>query len=89
MMGVRWFAKNAKVVMVMKVNIPEIKRLRKQRRMSQQDMAKLLGHNNLWAYWRQENGEVPFTAEQLYTIANHFGVPIGSLYAQEFAENAK
>ena len=72
-----------------KVNIREIKRLRKQFKMPQRDMAELLGHNNLWAYWRQENGEVPFTAEQIYVIANRFGVSIESLYEKEIAKNAK
>jgi len=70
----------------MGVNLEEIKRLRKQRKMSQQDMAKLLGHKTLWSYWRQENGEVQFTAEQLFIIANHFKVSIQSLYVNKLAK---
>lgn len=73
----------------MRVNLEEIKRLRKERKMSQEDMAKLLGHKTLWSYWRQEKGEVPFTAEQLFDIANHFKVSLESLYAKRFAEKVK
>lgn len=72
----------------MRVNLVEVKRLRKQNKMSQQEMAELLGYRGLWTYWRQENGEVPFTADQLYVIANHFHVPLESLYVQEIANNA-
>ncbi|MBU9711116.1 helix-turn-helix transcriptional regulator [Evansella tamaricis] len=71
-----------------KVNIEKIKQLRKQKKLSQSEMAKVLGFNSLYPYQRKETGTQSFTAEELHTIASYFNHPIEYFFESEVAESA-
>lgn len=44
---------------------------RKENRMTQEDMANLLGISRN-SYGKKERGEVPFDQDEMFTISNHF-----------------
>lgn len=73
---------------MIKVNLEKIKRLRKSKKLSQGDMAKIVGFNSLYPYHRKESGIQDFTANELYAIANFFEVPIEYFFENDVAKNA-
>lgn len=71
-----------------KVNLERIKQLRKKNKLSQEEMANLLGMKSLYPYHRKERGEQSFTAEELHSIAKIFIVPVEYFFENEVAKNA-
>lgn len=71
-----------------KVNLENIKQLRKKHKLSQGDMAELLGLNSLYPYHRKESGAQSFTAEEIHTIAVLFKKPVEYFFKQNVAKNA-
>ncbi|MFB1100852.1 helix-turn-helix transcriptional regulator [Terribacillus sp. JSM ZJ617] len=70
------------------VDLTKIKSLRIKNKMSQDDMANLLGFNTKFPYHRKEIGKQDFTALELQTIANHFKQPMEVFFTSSVAENA-
>ena len=63
--------------------------LRKKKGMHQQAMADLLDIH-LYTYGKKERGQVAFTAEELFKIAQHFGLTLDEVYSKiESIKNAK
>lgn len=71
-----------------KVNLLLIKEMRVQKKMSQAEMAEILGFNNMWAYHRKERGEQAFTAEELNLIAKFHKKKMEYFFEKEVAKNA-
>lgn len=71
-----------------KVNLAKVKRLRNQNRLSQSEMAEVIGLNNLYPYHRKESGAQSFTAEELHAIALYFNKPVEYFFEEDVAENA-
>jgi transcriptional regulator with XRE-family HTH domain len=71
-----------------KVNLEKIKQLRKSQKLSQRDMADILGFNTLYPYHRKESGSQPFTADEIHTIAKYFNVPVEYFFINTIAKNA-
>lgn len=71
-----------------KVNLEKIKQLRKDHKLSQGDMADLLGLNSLYPYHRKESGAQSFTAEEIHSIAVFFQKPVEYFFEQNVAKNA-
>lgn len=71
-----------------KVNLEKIKNLRNQRKLSQGDMAELIGLNNLYPYHRKESGAQSFTAEEIHAIATLFNKPIEYFFENKLAKSA-
>lgn len=71
-----------------KLNLSEIKRLRKGANLSQRDMAEILGFNSVYPYHRKESGKQEFTADEIYIISNLFGKPLGYFFTNKLAKNA-
>lgn len=72
----------------MQLDIAKIKALRKKNKLTQQDMADILGLKNQYPYFRKEKGEQKFTAEEIYKIAIYFNKDLDYFFKQEVAENA-
>ena len=72
----------------MKVDLQKIKQQRKQKKLSQSDMARVLGFNTVYPYHRKESGNQPFTAEELHKIASFFDLNIEYFFTEEVAKNA-
>ncbi|SFM44095.1 helix-turn-helix domain-containing protein [Salibacterium qingdaonense] len=70
------------------VKLDKIKHLRKERKLSQSDMAGILGFNTLYPYHRKESGEQAFTADELHKIAKHFGYNLEYFFEDSVAKNA-
>lgn len=71
-----------------KVNLELIKKLRKERHISQEEMAKRLGFNTQYPYHRKESGKQPFHADEIYAIAIMFEKPIEYFFSNRLAKNA-
>lgn len=71
-----------------KLNLEKIKQLRKNKRLSQGDMARIIGLNTLYPYHRKESGAQSFTAEELHTIAEYFGLPVEYFFTHQLADSA-
>lgn len=71
-----------------KVNLEKIKRLRKIHKLSQGDMAELIGLNSLYPYHRKESGHQSFTAEEINTIAEFFKEPLENFFKLVIAKKA-
>lgn len=56
-----------------------IKKLRKQNNLSQQEMAEIIGLKTASAYCKKERGDVPFSLEEIKAIAERFHVAIDTL----------
>ena len=63
-----------------RVDLDEIKKLRKDKGHSLEYMANLLGYESLNGYYYLEIGRGKFTAEALAKVADEFKVPIESLF---------
>lgn len=71
-----------------KVNLEKIKELRKQHKLSQGDMAKLIGLNTLYPYHRREAGNQEFSAEEIHAIAVFFNKKVEYFFDHSLAKNA-
>lgn len=71
-----------------RVNLSLIKELRVQKKMSQAEMAEVLGLSNMWAYHRKERGDQAFTAEELNMIAKFHKKKMENFFEVIVAENA-
>lgn len=71
-----------------KVNLHKVRNIRKNKGLSQEDMAKLLGLKSLYPYHRKESGTQKFTAEEIHAIAICFDLPIEYFFDDELAKNA-
>jgi putative transcriptional regulator len=71
-----------------KVNLKRIKDLRKDNKLSQEEMACILGFKTLYPYHRKESGAQPFTADELHSIAKYFKVTVEYFFVNEVAKNA-
>jgi putative transcriptional regulator len=60
---------------LVKVNLDKIKELRKEKGLSQEDVAKMLGFKTVYPYHRKESGQQSFTAEELMTLSQIYNVP--------------
>jgi DNA-binding XRE family transcriptional regulator len=62
----------------------ELRRLRGKRNVTQEEMAKLLGHADKSSYSLKERGLRKFSVNEAHTIADFFGLSIESIFfAQE------
>lgn len=71
-----------------KVNLERIKALRKQHKMSQGDMAKVIGFNSVYPYHRKETGNQSFSAEEIHAIAIFFDKTVEYFFSYQLAGNA-
>ena len=66
------------------LDLPKIKRLRKQLKLTQPEMAERLNLKSGKLYHDRESGKVLFSADELARVAVIFGVAIASLYSENF-----
>lgn len=59
---------------------------RRERRLKQKDMAKILGIHQM-TYQRKESGIVPLTLDEAYAIANFLGMSVGELFDSSYSKN--
>lgn len=71
-----------------RVNLEKIRNLRKQKRLSQEEIATAAGFKSLYSYNRKELGHVPFTADELHNLAEFFEVPIEIFFDNSVAKTA-
>lgn len=64
----------------MRVNLELIKKKRKEKGLYNDDMAEILGLTNGSMYWKRENGDYRFKAEELMTISKTFEIPMNDLF---------
>lgn len=73
-----------------KPDLSKLKKLRKQNKETLMDLSKLLGYESPNGYLYIENGRCKITLEQAKILADHYNVPVESLFFEkEFAEAAK
>ncbi|SMB98013.1 DNA-binding transcriptional regulator, XRE-family HTH domain [Thermanaeromonas toyohensis ToBE] len=65
------------------IDLAKIKALRKQKGLTQEDMAQALGYETAIGYHYLETGKRRITAERLADIAAILGVTVDELYADE------
>lgn len=66
-----------------------ILRLRKLSKKTQKEMAKILGIH-FTSYSRKERGKVVFTAEELFSLSQYYGVKIDDIFLhKDCTNNAK
>jgi DNA-binding XRE family transcriptional regulator len=65
---------------VKKVNLKKIKQLRKEKSISLDEMARILGYESPNGYYYLEVGRGKFPAETLAQVASIFKVPIEQLF---------
>lgn len=68
----------------LKIDLSKIKKLRKLKKISQENMAIKLGYKSPTGYSYLESGRCAITAEQLPIIANELGVSIEDLFLSYF-----
>ncbi|MBN8249985.1 helix-turn-helix domain-containing protein [Priestia flexa] len=66
-----------------KVNLSKIKELRKQNKISLEEMSKILGYESINGYYSLETGRVKYPAETLAKTAKLFQVCISDLFFEE------
>jgi transcriptional regulator with XRE-family HTH domain len=67
----------------LKVNLNKIKELRKQRKISLEEMSKILGYESINGYYSLEIGRVKYPAETLAKTAQLFQVCINDLFFED------
>ncbi|MGN7311513.1 helix-turn-helix transcriptional regulator [Alkalicoccobacillus gibsonii] len=70
------------------VNINKIKKLREEKNLSQNDMAKVIGCSTLHSYYRKEKGKQPFLANEIFLLANFFDQKVENFFEEGIAKNA-
>lgn len=68
---------------IMKLNLPIIKEKRKEKGFNIDKMAELLGLTNGSMYWKRENGDYKFKAEEVMMLSNILGIPVGNLFLSD------
>ncbi|MBT2680018.1 helix-turn-helix transcriptional regulator [Bacillus sp. ISL-35] len=68
---------------IKKVNLEKIKRLRKAKGLSFNQMAEKLGYESQNGYYYLETGRNKFSAEALAMVATIFNVPIEDLFFED------
>jgi len=68
------------VMTLRRVNLEKIKKLRKEKKISLEEMAHILGYESQNGYYYLEVGRGRFTAETLAKVADILGVSIDSLF---------
>lgn len=71
-----------------KVNLEKIRQLRKELKLSQGDMAEIIGLKSLYPYHRKEQGAQSFSAEEIHAIATYFEKPLEYFFENQIAKNA-
>ena len=64
----------------MQVNLTLIKEKRQEKGFSIDEMAKFLGLTNGSMYWKRENGDYRFKAEEIMQLSEILGVPFDRLF---------
>ncbi|RAK19145.1 helix-turn-helix protein [Anoxybacillus vitaminiphilus] len=72
---------------MVKVNLAQVRKLRKDKGLSQEDVAKMLGFNTVYPYHRKESGQQSFTAEELMKLAQMYKVSYENFFIFDIAEN--
>lgn len=65
----------------MRINLAFIEKKRKEKRLTMQDMAQILGFKSAPAYYHYEKGEREFKADMLPVLARVFDCKITDLYS--------
>ena len=60
--------------------------LRKQRKLSQPSMAKIIGVHRV-SYTNKELGKLEFTQDEMFKISNYFGLPIDQIFLPRSHQN--
>lgn len=71
-----------------RLNLELIRQLRKDKGLTQDDMARKLGYHSALGYHYLEKGRCKVSADQLAVIASTLNVTIDSLYVLDGAESA-
>jgi transcriptional regulator with XRE-family HTH domain len=58
----------------------ELKELRKESGETQAQLAKLLGLKTASAYCKKEKGNIPLSAQEIKTLAEHYNKPVSFFY---------
>lgn len=66
-----------------KINLDLIKKLRKKKGYNIDQMAEVLGLTNGSMYWKRENGNYKFKAEELMKLANVLNVSMNDLFLSD------
>lgn len=64
----------------MKVNLPLIKKKRKEKDLSINQMASFLNLSNASQYWKRENGDYNFKPIELPVVSRELEIPFDSLF---------
>lgn len=59
----------------------EIIKLRKEKKLKQSEMAKILAIH-IYTYGKKERGDVAFSVDELFKMAQHFGLTLDEVYAK-------
>lgn len=70
------------------LNLEKIRNMRKKNKLSQEELADLLGFKSIYSYNRKELGHVKFSADELHVLASFYGVPSEYFFDQSVANNA-
>ncbi|MEW5321297.1 helix-turn-helix transcriptional regulator [Geobacillus thermoleovorans] len=70
-----------------KLNLHKVRELRKEKGLSQEDVANMLGFKTVYPYHRKECGQQSFTAEELMMLAQIYGVPYEIFFTPVIAKN--
>ena len=57
-----------------------LKKLRTEKNIPQQEMAELIGLKTASAYWKKEEGHIPFSLKEAKIIADFFGEKIEDIF---------
>lgn len=68
---------------IMKLNLPIIKEKRKAKGFNIDKMAELLGLTNGSMYWKRENGDYKFKAEEVMMLSSILEIPIENLFLSD------
>lgn len=72
--------------MLFKLNLEKVKELRKEKGLSQEEVAKILGLKTVYPYHRKESGRQSFTAEELMMLSNIYNVPCEKFFYSSCCE---
>ncbi len=73
--------------MLFKLNLEKVKELRKEKGLSQEEVAKMLGLKTVYPYHRKESGRQSFTAEELMMLSSIYNVPCEKFFTIVVAKN--
>lgn len=70
-------------VIIIKIDLDKLKKLRKQNKLTQEEVARVLGYKSALGYHYLENGRCQIKAEQIVILADIFKVPIVELFFKD------